>query len=130
MEVRVSNFLNYYKLILNINKGGLDSFTVAQGDYINQVEIWSGRLIDGIQFRTKNGQSSRKFGGGGGGYSSVYAPFPGAQLIAISGRSGRFLDAIQLIWKSTQFVTVIVALFRINYKILKFILKKKGCCWF
>ena len=96
---------------MNINKGGLDSFTVDQGDYINQVEIWSGRYVDAIQFHTNNGKSSRKYGGGGGGYSSVYAPFTGAQLIAISGRSGGLLDAIQLVWKSTQYVTVLVALF-------------------
>ena len=36
----------------------------------------------------------------------VNAPSDRAELIAFSGRSGGLLDAIQLVWKSTLYVTV------------------------
>jgi len=64
------------------------------------------KVIKRLPFYTKNGKSSQKYGAGNGRYSMVSAPSNGAELISFSGRSGGLLDAIQLVWKSTLYVSV------------------------
>lgn len=76
--------------------GGKNSLTLAADEYIMNVKVRSGSLIDKLEFGTNTNRWGQ-YGGNGGGESVFSAP-TGAMLGSIRGRSGSKLDAISFVF--------------------------------
>lgn len=72
--------------------GALSEFVIDDGDFLESVNIWSGWGTDAIQFHTRNGNISQKYGGNGGGLRTEGGR--GLHVIGMSGRSGALLDRV------------------------------------
>lgn len=76
--------------------GGYEEWTVPDDEYITQVEVRSGSLIDSITFITNKGTKSDQFGRNGGGYNLITFP-SGSRFVGVYGGSGRLVDSIGFI---------------------------------
>jgi hypothetical protein len=75
--------------------GGLQTFYVPAGQFITSIYICYGSLIDSIIFTTNLGTKSPKYGGSGGGCTTVTLGTPG--LLGIAGYYGQYLNLLQFI---------------------------------
>jgi hypothetical protein len=73
--------------------GSFYEFKVDSDDYIYKVRIWSGDGVDAVQFYTKKGITSAKYGGGGG-VERTEGGDMNKQLVGMYGRCGSFVDQI------------------------------------
>ena len=74
--------------------GGSESFfDVPMGESIQHVIVYTGDVVDSLQFVTDRGTTSQKFGGDGGS-KNVFTVPEGGKLIGIYGRNGSLLDSI------------------------------------
>ena len=85
--------------------GGLHRLVLKKGEYITEVTVRYGKLVTELTFVTNTGRSLSRGGQGSlilGGLNSsiatVKAPGRFYALCALSGRFGRYLDAIQFHW--------------------------------
>jgi hypothetical protein len=71
--------------------GGTESsFTLDKGEYINRIELRSGREVDALTFYTDAGNKYGPYGGSGGDAHSI----SGGPINGFFGHSGARLDAI------------------------------------
>ena len=84
--------------------GQAKSLFLAEGEYINQVEIRAGKVVQCLTFVTNKGRKMGPCGGSGGlllgtpgKVTTVNAP-NGCGLVSIKGRGGKYLDAIGFRW--------------------------------
>ena len=85
--------------------GGLHRLVLKKGEYITEVTVRYGKLVTELKFTTNTGRSLSRGGKGSlilGGLNSsvvtVKAPGRFYALCAMSGRFGKYLDAIQFHW--------------------------------
>ena len=77
--------------------GGVHSFLLNGGEYINKVEGKSGKYVDQIKFTSSTGRTFGPFGGGGGG--TFVAARPNCKLAYFSGNCGKYVDRIVFHWQ-------------------------------
>jgi len=85
--------------------GDAKSIFLADGEYINQVEVRAGKVVQCLTFTTNKGRKLGPCGGKGsllagglaGEVSTVSAP-SGCGLVAFKGRAGKYLDSIAFTW--------------------------------
>ena len=75
------------------NGGSESFFDVPMGESIQHVIVYSGGMVDSLQFVTDKGTTSQKFGGDGGN-KHVFTVPEGAKLVGIYGRSGDMVDSL------------------------------------
>lgn len=85
--------------------GGLHRLVLKKGEYITEVTVRYGKLVTELTFVTNTGRSLSRGGQGSiilGGLNlsvvTVKAPGRFYALCALSGRSGKYLDAVQFHW--------------------------------
>ena len=85
--------------------GGLHRLVLKSGECITEVTVVCGKLVTGLTFTTNTGRTLSRGGAGsillGGLNSSVVtlkAPGRFYALVGLSGRFGKYLDAIQVHW--------------------------------
>ncbi len=72
--------------------GGYEKvFNVPDDQWISQIEIRSGSMVDSVRFVTNKGIKSEQFGGNTGNYYLVNLPGP---LVGLEGRSGSRIDQL------------------------------------
>jgi hypothetical protein len=83
------------------NGGRREVFQLANGEYITGISGRYGDYIDSIRIHT-NRRTSPVFGGRGGNRDFRIDVPSGNQAIGLKGRSGKFLDAIGLVYLSAR----------------------------
>ena len=83
--------------------GGPNTFSLEDKEFITEVDVREGGVIQSLTFRTNKGKEYGPFGGKGGIFNKegvmVTAKAPtGYRLIGIKGRAGKYLDAIGFRW--------------------------------
>lgn len=79
------------------NGGQKTEWTIPQGDYITRISLYYSQYLNGIQFHTNGGKSSPFFGSALECNAEVEIR---GNLLAIGGRYGSLVDAIQFFYWS------------------------------
>ena len=79
------------------NGGNKSEWFVPQGEYIHRITMRYAQYLNGIQFHTNTGKSSPFFGKQTGSTADIEIR---GNLLAIGGRSGSIVDAIQFFYWS------------------------------
>lgn len=83
------------------SKGEEHVFKIDVDDEVSAVHVWSGIYIDAIQFDTRKGRFSPKYGGCGGGYRHIKPP-PNMGLVGLAGRSREVVDGLEFYFGETD----------------------------
>ena len=75
------------------NGGWEDFFDIPVGEFIKQVIVYSGSMVDSLQFVTDKGTTSQKFGGNGGN-KHVFTVPEGAKLVGLYGRTASYMNSL------------------------------------
>jgi len=62
------------------------------GQWISKVYVWSGSLIDALQFETNSGMQTAKFGGNGGDKNVIEAK--GKKICGVKGRTSNHIEQL------------------------------------
>ena len=87
--------------------GSYSEFNVFPNDAIVAINIWTGYVVDSLQFITKNGILSPRYGNGGGGGMETIDAGRNKELIGFSGE----IDTV-----STTSNTLLTLLKKIDFK--------------
>lgn len=82
--------------------GAEHTFTIDDDDEVTAVTVWSGSLIDAIQFDTRKGKTSGKYGGPGGVQHYIKPPDSSMGLVGVAGREGGLVDGLQFYFGETD----------------------------
>jgi len=80
------------------NGGQLSVFKLQPGEYITRISGKYGAFVDSLTVYTSKGRQKRWGGTGGNAHYNYVAP-PGTKIHGFFGRSGKFVDAIGVIYK-------------------------------
>lgn len=86
--------------------GGDDrgSITLSSEEYFSKVELRHGQYIDHVTFHTNKGRSI-----GGGGTGGVASVIENARIMAVGGRSGKYVDNLRIMFIEDYKPSTIVA---------------------
>lgn len=86
--------------------GGKDrgSLTLSSEEYFSKVEIRHDKMIDSVTFHTNKGRSI-----GGGGTGGVSSTIDNARIMAVGGKSGKYVDNLRIMFIEDYKASTVVA---------------------